>query len=206
MRTSAIRAARTVAAAAVAVVVTGCGGDGVPSTVTAATSPASFGQEEVRGDLEAAVAAAGLPEGKTEAGYSRSGRTAGSATTAEERKLAALITRLSPCVVSWSTEGTGFSTPATPATPTAEPADPRRQLDVVLADLEKRDWKQSAPTTEAPLTENGTYFMAGYKKQGWTLHARHSGLRTWSRSTVMVTEDDCFSRVTEEEQDLLDAT
>ncbi|MFJ2238470.1 hypothetical protein [Streptomyces sp. NPDC087859] len=202
MRTSAIRAARTVAAAAVAVVVTGCGGDGVPSTATAATSLASFGQEEVRGDLEAAVAAAGLPEGKTEAGYSRSGRTAGSATTAEERKPAALITRLSPCVVSWSTEDTGFSTPATP---TDEPTDPRRQLDVVLADLEKRDWKQSAPSTEAPLTENGTYFMAGYKKQGWTLHARHSGLRTWSWSTVMVTEDDCFSRVTEEEQDLLDA-
>ncbi|WP_327719474.1 hypothetical protein OG381_31865 [Streptomyces sp. NBC_00490] len=59
---------------------------------------------------------------------------------------------------------------------------------------------------EAPLTENGTYFMAGYKKQGWTLHARHSSLRTWSWSTVMVTEDVCFGRVTEEEQALLDAT
>ncbi|MGW7205434.1 hypothetical protein [Streptomyces sp. NPDC054837] len=206
MRTTGIRAARTVAAAAVAVLVTGCGGDGVPSTATAVTSPASFGQEEVRGDLEAAVAAAGLPEGKTEVGYSRSGRTAGPATTAAERKSAALITRLSPCVVSWSTEDTGLSTPATPTTPTTEPADPRRQLDVVLADLEKRDWKKSAPSTEAPLTENGTYFMAGYKKQGWTLHARHSSLRTWSRSTVMVTEDDCFSRVTEEELALLDAT
>ncbi|MFD3839691.1 hypothetical protein ACFWWC_26055 [Streptomyces sp. NPDC058642] len=200
MRTTAIRAARTVAAAAGAVLVTGCGGDGAPSTVTAATSPASFGQEGVRGDLEAAVAAAGLPEGKTEAGYSRSGRTAGPATTAQERKLAALITRLSPCVVSWSTEDTGFSTPA------ADSADPRRQLDVVLAGLEKRDWKQSAPSTEAPLTENGTYFMAGYEKQGWTLHARHSSLPPWRQSTVMVTEDDCFSRVTEEEQALLDAT
>ncbi|MEU9911236.1 hypothetical protein [Streptomyces sp. NPDC051001] len=200
MRTTAIRTARTVAAAAVAVVVTGCGGDGVPSTATAATSPASFGQEEVRGDLEAAVAGAGLPEGKTEAGYSQSGRAASPATTAEERKLAALITRLSPCVVSWSTEDSGFSTPTT------EPADPRRQLDVVLAGREKRAWKKSAPATEAPLTGNGAYFMAGYKKQGWTLHARHSSLRTWSRSTVMVTEDDCFSRVTEEEQALLDAT
>ncbi|MER6185527.1 hypothetical protein [Streptomyces sp. NPDC001652] len=206
MRTTAIRTARTVAAAAVAVVVTGCGGDGVPSTATAATSPASFGQEEVRGDLEAAVAGAGLPEGKSEAGYSRRGRAASPATTAEERKLAALITRLSPCVVSWSTEDTGFSTSATSATSTTEPADPRRQLDVVLAGLEKRAWKKSAPSTEAPLTGNGTYFMAGYRKQGWTLHARHSRLRTWSRSTVMVTEDDCFSRVTEEEQALLDAT
>jgi hypothetical protein len=203
MRTTAIRAARTVAAAAGAVLVTGCGGDGAPATVTAATSPASFGQEGVRGDLEAAVAAAGLPEGKTEAGYSRSGRAASPATTAEGRKLAALITRLSPCVVSWSTEDPGFSTPVTPAT---EPADPRRQLDVVLAGLEKRAWKKSAPSTEAPLTENGAYFIAGYKKQGWTLHARHSSLRTWSWSTVMVTEDACFSRVTEEEQALLDAT
>lgn len=198
MRTTVTRTGWTAAAAAGAFLVAGCGGTEVSSASTA-SSPAPFGQEGVRGDVEAAVGAAGPPEGKIEVGYDRTGRSASPATAADERKLAALITRLSPCVVSWSSKDTGSTTPTT------GPTEPRRQLDVVLSGLEERDWETSAPATETPVADNGTYFMATYKKQGWTLHARHTSLGAWSQSTVMATEDDCFSRVTDEELDLVDA-
>ncbi|MFF4274904.1 hypothetical protein [Streptomyces sp. NPDC001536] len=198
MRTTVTRTGWMAAAATGAFLVAGCGGTEGPSASTA-SSPASFGQEGVRGDVAAAVRAAGLPEGKIEVGYDRTGRSASAATAADERKLAALITRISPCVVSWSSKDTG------PTTPTTGPTEPRRQLDVVLSGLEKRDWETSAPATEAPVADNGTYFMATYKKQGWTLHARHTSLGAWSRSTVMATEDTCFRGITDEELALVEA-
>lgn len=199
MRTTVTRAGWTAASATAAFLVAGCGGDVAPSVATAVTSPASFGQEGVRGDVAAAVRAAGLPEGKIEVGYDQTGRSASPATAADERRQAALITRLSPCVVSWSSKDMGSTTPTT------GPTEPRRQLDAVLSGFEKRDWETSAPATETPVADNGTYFMATYKKQGWTLHARHTSLGAWSQSTVMATEDDCFSRVTDEELAMVDA-
>lgn len=197
MRTTVTRAGWTAAAAAGVFLVAGCGGTEVSSASTA-SSPASFGQGAVRADLEKAVVAAGLPEGATEAGYPEAGRrAAGSASAEERRKVAALITRLSPCVVSWE---------AAPGTDAATgPAESRRRFDAVLSGLEARGWERAQPFTEAPVAENGTHLMATYKKRGWTLHARYSGLRTWSLSTVMVTEDTCFSGVTDEELALVEA-
>lgn len=205
MRTTVIRAGRIVAAVAGVLLGTGCGSDVAPSAEPKASSTAPFGQKTVQADLDAALAAAGLPEGQTEVGYPETGRrSAGAATAEEEQKLAALAARLSTCVVSWASDDTEFSSPATDSTDSTESTELRRQLDVVLSDLETRDWERAEPSTEVPVAENGTYFMATYKKQGWTLHARHSSLQTWSQSTVMATEDDCFSGVTDEELALVE--
>ncbi|SNX64135.1 hypothetical protein SAMN06272735_5950 [Streptomyces sp. TLI_55] len=187
--TTAGRAVRTAAVAAGAVLVTGCGSETSPSAEasTAATSPAAFGQKTVRADLDAALEAAGLPEGETEMGYPGAGHPAGQRSAAERRKLAALAERLSPCVVSWKS------------------TEPRRQLDLVLSGLEARGWKKGEPYTEAPMTGSSTYFLATYKKQGWTLGVRHISTETQDRSKVMATEDTCFAQVTDEELDLVEA-
>lgn len=67
-----------------------------------------------------------------------------------------------------------------------------------------RGWKKSGAAEEVPVGDSGTYFMATYKKRGWTLNARHSTLPTWSYSTAMATEDACFGRLTDEETALLE--
>jgi hypothetical protein len=187
--TTADRAVRMAAVAAGAVLVTGCGSEAAPSvgSSTAVTSPAVFGQKTVRADLDAALEAAGLPEGETELGFSGAGHLTGQRSAAERRKLAALTERLSPCVVSWKS------------------TDARRQLDLVLSGLEARGWKRGEPYKEVPITGSRTYFMATYKKQGWTLGVRHisTGAQEWSN--VMATEDACFAQVTNEERDLVEA-
>lgn len=190
MSTTSTWAGRATAAVAAAALVAGCGGGGAPSAASSSIpSPsASFGREAVRADLEAAVVAAGLPQGRTEAGYPGAGRSAGPTATEKERKVAALAARLSPCVVSWSDANA-----------------PRRTLDDVLSGLGKRDWERAGPAEEKKVGGGGTYFLAMYKKRGWTLHARHSALRSWSQTTVMVTEDTCFDRVTDEELAMIDA-
>ncbi|NNN32537.1 hypothetical protein HLK59_19655 [Streptomyces sp. S3(2020)] len=203
MRTTVTRAGRASAALAGVLFAAGCGGAEAPSasatSASAASSPASFGQEAVRADVEKAVAAAGLPKGGTEAGYpDGGGLSAGAATAEERRKVAALIARLSPCVVLWSPDGkASFST--------NDPAGARRTFDAVLSGLEARDWGRAQPFTEAPVGDDGTHVVATYEKRGWTLHARHSDLGSRSLTSVMATEDDCFNRVTDEERALLDA-
>ncbi|AZP20515.1 hypothetical protein ACIGMX_07080 [Streptomyces aquilus] len=187
--TTAGRAVRIAAVAAGAVLVTGCGSETAPSAEasTAVTSPAAFGQKTVRADLDAALETAGLPEGETEMGYPGDGRLTGRRSAAERQKLAALAQRLSPCVVSWKS------------------AEPRRQLDLVLSGLEARGWKKGEPYKEVPMTGSSTYFMATYKKQGWTLGVRHISTEAQDRSNVIATEDTCFAQVTDEERDLVEA-
>jgi len=57
---------------------------------------------------------------------------------------------------------------------------------------------------EAPIGKGGTYVMATYEKQGWTLNARHNSLQRLNQSTVMATEDACFARLTDEELALVE--
>ncbi|MFF5495571.1 hypothetical protein [Streptomyces aquilus] len=187
--TTAGRAVRIATVAAGAALVTGCGSETAPSAEAspAVSSPAAFGQEAVRADLDAALEAAGLPEGGAETGYPGTGHPAGRRSAAERQKLAALAERLSPCVVSWKS------------------AEPRRQLDLVLSGLEARGWKKGEPYEEARMTGSSTYFVATYEKQGWTLGVRHIGTEAQDRSTVMATEDACFAQVTDEERDLVEA-
>ncbi|WP_405516593.1 hypothetical protein [Streptomyces canus] len=180
--TTAGRAVHTAAVAAGAVLVAGCGSDVAPAA-SAATSPAAFGQKVVQADLDAAIGAAGLPQGKTEAGYPEGG---GAASGEKVQQLAVLVTRLSPCVVSWSSDGA------------------REPLDVLLSGLEKRGWESAGVNREAPSGKGGTYFMATYEKQGWTLNARHNSLQRLNQSTVMATEDACFARLTDEELALVE--
>ncbi|WAZ19234.1 hypothetical protein STRCI_000269 [Streptomyces cinnabarinus] len=188
MRTTVARARLLVTAAGLALVV-GCGG-AEPST-PAAASPAPFDQRAVRADLEAAVAVAGLPEGRTKV---EAGESPGPGATNKERKLAALTARLSPCTVSWFHHQTGAS----------DQDRMRGNLDVALSDLVARGWKKTGADDEVPLGDDGTHFMATYKKRGWTLHARHSTLATWSDSSAVATEDTCFDRLTDEETALLE--
>ncbi|MGW6795346.1 hypothetical protein [Streptomyces chartreusis] len=198
MHTTRTKAGWLVIAVAGAALSAGCGGtaSSTPTAASSATaSPAPFGQRDVQADLEAAAAAAGVPEGLTELGSDPSPEPG---ETEKERKLAALIARLSPCTVSWTHDR------ADSASSTSKPDPSRKQLDLVLSNLAAHDWRKSGTAKEVPVGDRGTYFMATYKKQGWTLNARHSTLSTWNQSTATVTEDACFDRLTDEEAALLE--
>ncbi|MER5603286.1 hypothetical protein [Streptomyces sp. NPDC002265] len=181
--------ATVVAAAAFAA---GCGtGATPPAGATVVASPSPFDHEAVRADLDAAVETAGLPDGKTESGYSKTNGAdaidaSARAKTAKDRKRIALAVRMAPCVVSWSS---GVD----------EQAESRDQLEGLLAGVAARGWKESEPSKEVPVGENGTYFMATYQKRGWTLSARHTRVGSAERAAVTVTEDTCFARLTDEE-------
>ncbi|MFE6941981.1 hypothetical protein [Streptomyces chartreusis] len=198
MRTTATKASWLVTAVAGAALSAGCGGTASSTSTavpSATASPAPLGQRDVQADLEAAAAAAGAPEGLTELGSDPSPEPG---ETEKERKLAALIARLSPCTVSWTHDR------ADSASSASKPDPSRKQLELVLSNLAARGWKKSGVAKEVPVGDRGTYFMATYKKQGWTLNARHSTLSTWNQSTAMVTEDACFGRLTDEEAALLE--
>ncbi|MFJ2006832.1 hypothetical protein [Streptomyces chartreusis] len=198
MRTTRTGARWLVTAVAGAALSAGCGST-APSTPTAGSSttasPAPFGQQDVQADLEAAAAAAGAPEGLTELGSDPAPEPG---ETEKERKLAALIARLSPCTVSWTHDRPDSASSASKSDPS------RKQLDALLSNLAARGWKKSGAAKEVPVGDHGTYFTATYKKQGWTLYARHNTLSTWSQSTATVTEDACFDRLTDEEAALLE--
>ncbi|WP_326607988.1 hypothetical protein [Streptomyces sp. NBC_01800] len=196
MRTTVVRVRRAAAAAAWVVLIAGCGGGVGGSAPTSAVSSASFGQKAVHADLDAAIKAAGLPGGRTQAGFKGS-RPTRPVATAKDRKLATLVPRLTPCVVSWTSNATWSSSGT-------DPAKVRRQLDTVLSGLAARGWKVTQPSEEAPIGGGGSYFMATYKKQGWILNARHSRLQSLNQSTVMITEEACFGRLTDEELALFD--
>ncbi|MGW3658021.1 hypothetical protein ACWD6R_21015 [Streptomyces sp. NPDC005151] len=197
MRTTVIGVGRVAAAAAWVVLVAGCGGGVGGSAPTAAVSSAPFGQKAVHADLDAAISAAGLPGGRTKAGFSVGDRSARSAATDRERTLAALAPRLTPCVVSWTSSATWSSSET-------DPVKVRRQLDTVLSGLAARGWQETQPSEEAPIGEDGSHFMATYKKQGWILNARHSRLKSLNQSTVVITEEACFGRLTDDELALFD--
>ncbi|QKZ24062.1 hypothetical protein [Streptomyces chartreusis] len=198
MRTTRTKASWLVTAVAGAALSAGCGGtaSSTPTAASSATaSPAPFGQRDVQADLEAAAAAAGVPEGLTELGSDPSPEPG---ETEKERKLAALIARLSPCTVSWTHDR------ADSASSASKPDPSRKQLELVLSNLAARGWKKSGAAKEVPVGDHGKYFMATYKKQGWTLYARHNTLSPWSQSSATVTEDACFDRLTDEEAALLE--
>ncbi|MFD5855682.1 hypothetical protein [Streptomyces chartreusis] len=197
MRTTRTKARWLVTAVAGAALSAGCGSTAPssPAAVSSASaSPAPFGQLEVQADLEAAAVAAGIPEGLTELGSDPSPEPGG---TEKERKLAALVARLSPCTVAWTPDRADSA-------PSASKHPSRKQLDILLSNLAARGWKKSGAAKEVPVGDHGTYFTATYKKQGWTLYARHNTLSAWSQSSATVTEDACFDRLTDEEAALLD--
>ncbi|MFC8247335.1 hypothetical protein [Streptomyces chartreusis] len=204
MRTTGTKARWLVAAVVGAALSSGCGST-APSTPAAVSSdtasPAPFGRQDVQADLEAAAVTAGIPEGLTELGSDPSPEPG---EAEKEGKLAALIARLSPCTVTWTHDGADAASPESKSESESDPDQPRQQLDALLSNLAARGWKKSGAAKEVPVGDRGTYFMATYKKQGWTLNARHSTLSTWNQSTAMVTEDACFDRLTDEEAALLE--
>ncbi|WUD77254.1 hypothetical protein OG937_38885 [Streptomyces sp. NBC_00510] len=206
MRTSTISTGRTVAVSIAAILATGCGegaGTSAPTAASAPTAPSSpdavpFGQKTVLRDLREAVAAAGLTVSTVEAGLGVPQENLVRADTDKERRAAALVTRLTPCAVSWSPPQEHFSPDG------AGPADTRRQLGVVLSALAQRGWKETRPSEEAPLGDDGTYFMASHEKEGWFLNARHAQASALDRVTVVATEEACFDRLTDEEKALVE--
>ncbi|MFI9549907.1 hypothetical protein ACIHAR_39410, partial [Streptomyces sp. NPDC052016] len=208
MQTSTKSTGRAVGLAVGAILITGCGGGveaSAPTSSPAAASPSPpssamvpFSQKAVLKDLRAAVAAAGLTGSKVEAGFGVFHARLIHPDTENERKAAALVTRLTPCVVLWSPTEQRYRSPDA-----ADPADSRRQLDVVLSGLATRGWKETQPSTDAPLGDYGTYFMASYKKEGWFLQARHIKRPALDEVTIMATEQACFDRLTDEERALV---
>ncbi|MFD8079821.1 hypothetical protein ACFV3E_45365 [Streptomyces sp. NPDC059718] len=202
MRTSTISTGRTVAVSIAAILATGCG-EGAPTAASAPTSPSSpetvpFGQKAVLQDLREAVEAADLTVSTVEAGLGVPQENLVRADTDKERKAAALATRLTPCAVFWSPPQEHFSPDD------AGPADTRQQLGVVLSALAQRGWKETRPSEEAPLGDDGTYFMASYKKEGWFLNARHAHASALDHVTVVATQEACFDRLTDEEKALVE--
>ncbi|MGW4083369.1 hypothetical protein ACWEGS_10045 [Streptomyces sp. NPDC004822] len=161
------------------------------------STQAPFGQDTVRREMEAAVVAAGLPGGETEAGYPKPRHQAGAAATEKARKVAALAARLSPCVVTWSSDDATGASEATAA-------KARRQFAAMLADLGAHGWKETTPTEDVPTKNGGVYVMATYKKRGWILNARHSSMGPWVESTGMATKASCFDSLTDEETSVLE--
>ncbi len=157
-----------------------------------------FGQDAVRHDLVAALATAQVADGKVEVGYPEYSAQNDHGSAAGRRKLSDLVARLSPCVVTWESEHTGGSSSK------SHSDEQDRRFDTVLSGLEAQGWRASEPPVETPLSD-GAFLLATFEKQEWTLHARRASTPTWKRSTLMVTEDDCFGRVTEEERALVEA-
>lgn len=149
------RAAGWTAAVAGLVLVAGCG-DAVEHPARSAAVPstqAPFGQDTVRQEMDAAVVAAGLPEGETESGFPKPRHSAGAAATEKEQKVAALAARLSPCVVTWSSDDATGASEATAARA-------RRQFAAMLANLGAHGWKETTPTEDVPTENGGVYVIA----------------------------------------------
>ncbi|MFF8975159.1 hypothetical protein [Streptomyces sp. NPDC014995] len=108
-----------------------------------------------------------------------------------------LAARLSPCVVTWSSDdATGASGEAA--------AKARRQFDTILADLGAHGWKGTTPTEEVSMQNGGIQVITTYQNQGWILNARHGSMRPWVESSAMATKESCFDRLTDEEMGLLE--
>ncbi|MFJ3867674.1 hypothetical protein [Streptomyces nigra] len=147
--------------------------------------------------MDAAVVAAGLPGGVTEAGFPKPRHSAGAAATEKEKKVAALAARLSPCVVTWSSDDATGASEATAARA-------HRQFAAILAGLGAHGWKETTPTEDVPTENGGVYVMATFKKRGWILNARHSSMHRWVESTAMATKESCFDILTDEETGILE--
>ncbi|MBC9719029.1 hypothetical protein H9Y04_41540 [Streptomyces sp. TRM66268-LWL] len=199
-----VRRAAVVAAVAVGgVLVTGCGsgvgdraGDGAGSGADrAAASPSAvrdFGKVAVQAELDAAVAAAGLPES---VGTGKAGEWS---TKGDDGRRQEVAERMAACTVAWS-----WSAGAASAD-TAEDGRMDRKLKVMAGDLAERGWREKRPFEEVPLGEDGSTAMAVYKKRGWTLFARHHDLGALRVATVTATEDACTAKFTDEELELLE--
>lgn len=205
MRTKMINVARTASVAVIAILATGCGAGLGPAdsnrahTRSSASAATTFDQKAVQRDLQVVVAAAGLTGGKVETGLGVTHEPPAGADTETRHKTAALFTRLIPCAVSWSpTDKQSRSLHA------ANPAGTQRKLEVMLSGLAARGWKLSTPSKETPVGDDGTYFMASYKKKGWLLNARHLAAPSLDQMMVIATEEACFSQLTSEEQALIE--
>ncbi|MFF0305182.1 hypothetical protein ACFYTV_31285 [Streptomyces sp. NPDC004562] len=111
--------------------------------------------------------------------------------------MAALAARLSPCVVTWSSDDATGASEATVARA-------RGQFAVMLADLGAHGWMETTSTEDVPVESGGVYVIATYKKGGWILNARHSSVHRWVESTVMATKESCFDSLTDEETGILE--
>ncbi|MFJ2595536.1 hypothetical protein [Streptomyces erythrochromogenes] len=195
--------ARAAAAVAGAILVAGCGGAVQPGAAMPAApsapapTPTAFGKEAALADLAAATAAAGLPGGTTPPSPTppASPDPADPPATDRERARDEVEARMAACGVGWSSpNGPGSA---------QERAEARKRFHAALAGLVERGWKESRPTEEVALGK-GSMVMVQYKKQEWTLHARHFESGLLGMATMTATEDACANRFTDAELDLLE--
>ncbi|MFJ9549540.1 hypothetical protein [Streptomyces erythrochromogenes] len=208
MRTTMTRPAWAAAAVVGAMLVAGCGsgsavrpGAAMPAAPSAPTpAPTAFGKEAVRADLAAATAAAGLPGETTPLSPTpptspASPDPADPPPTDRERARDEVVARMAAC-------GVGWSSPKDPGS-AQDRAEARKRFHAALAGLVERGWKESRPVEEVPVGK-GTMVMAQYKKQEWSLHARHVESGLLDMATMTATEDACANRFTDAELDLLE--
>ncbi|MFE7187079.1 hypothetical protein [Streptomyces erythrochromogenes] len=206
MRTTTMTRPTWAAAAVVgAMLVAGCGGGSavrpgaaMPAAPSAPTpAPTAFDKEAARADLAAATAAAGLPGETTPLSPTppTSPGPADPPATDRERARDAVVARMAAC-------GVGWSSPKDPGS-AQDRAEARKRFHAALAGLVERGWKESRPVEEVPVGK-GTMVMAQYKKQEWSLHARHVESGLLDMATMTATEDACANRFTDAELDLLE--
>ncbi|WP_405448757.1 hypothetical protein [Streptomyces erythrochromogenes] len=203
MRTTMTGTSWAAAAVVGAILVAGCGGGGAVQpgaetpAVPSAPAPTAFGKEAVRADVAAATAAAGLPGETTPLSPTppASPDPADPSATDRERARDEVVARMAVCSVGWSAaDGPGSA---------QDRAEARKRFHAALAGLVERGWKESRPVEEVPVGK-GTMVMAQYKKQEWSLHARHVESGLLDMATMTATEDACANRFTDAELDLLE--
>ncbi|WP_354638869.1 hypothetical protein [Kitasatospora camelliae] len=152
-----------------------------------------FGRVAAQADLDAAVVAAGLT-GPAVAGLPE--RSTDAPATERERARREVADRMAACAVAWSSaDGPAGGGSA---------AEGRTRFDAVLVGLAARGWAQDRPVEQESVGGSGSMTMATYKKQGWTLLARHHDLRGLRPTVFAATEDTCTSRFSDEELALLE--
>ncbi|NML49378.1 hypothetical protein HHL19_03310 [Streptomyces sp. R302] len=170
---------RVAAAALTAVLATGC---------QAAEEPAAFGRDAVRAEIRTVVAEAGMPESKLPG----PGEETGTASPATDRERVAR--RAAACSAGWQYIG-----------PVADGA--RGKYDKALTGLARAGWKESGKRFEQPVGEKGgdTMVQVAFKKEGWTLYARHNPSRALGADILsfIAAEDVCMGQFTEQETALL---
>ncbi|MFD9244087.1 hypothetical protein ACFV0D_19550 [Streptomyces sp. NPDC059556] len=179
------RAWAAVAGATAAVVLgAGCG----TGAGGGAAAPA-FGRETAHAEIVAAVKQAGLPKSDLPGvgGPVPTGSTPRPTPSTDQERLQE---RALACTASWQYVG--------------PPVDGSRgALEKAVTALVAEDWVQGERQVEKLDDKGGTMLQHTLRKRGWTLYARHTGMRgsmTMEMVSLQATENACMNRFTEQER------
>ncbi|MET9350323.1 hypothetical protein [Streptomyces termitum] len=170
---------RGAAAALAALTVFGVAGCGGGAEVR---STAGLDRKAVHEEILGIVAASGLPE----SGLPGPGEATPSATPTAPRER--LLAKATGCAAGWQYTGPVV-------------AGSRAGFDKALTALAGAEWKESGQRIEETSDEVGTVVGATFKKEGWTLYARHTSPKALKMDAISLnaTEDACMAQFSEQD-------